>query len=305
MTIPEVSRVLSIGAGTMGKEIGIHCAAHGYDVVIYDISTESLKKAETAIPRVINKYVQMAIISSDAAEGAIKRILLTDEMKKAAESVDLLIESVPESPSLKKQVFSEFNTFCPPHTIFTTNTSTLLPSMFAESSGRPDRFCAFHFHLPIWLANVADIMPHPGTSEITISTLRSFAKSIGQIPLVLKKEKSGYIFNTMVSALIQSALSLAEREVATVEDIDRAWMGCMKMPVGPFGLMDMIGLETVWHISSFWAEETKDPQIKAIADFVKSYLDKGLVGMKGKKGFYTYPNPVFQDPGFLSGMDGS
>jgi 3-hydroxybutyryl-CoA dehydrogenase len=301
MKIPEIRRVLSVGAGTMGKEIGVHCAAYGYDVTIYDVAAESLKKVEAAVPKIIKKYASMNFIDPKDIDAAVKRVVFTDDPKKAAEGTDLLIESVTENPDLKREVFSRFNDLCPEQTIFTTNTSMLLPSMLSDATGRPDRFCAFHFHLPIWLSNVADIMPHPGTSARTTTLLASFAKSINQVPIVLKKEKSGYVFNTMLSAIIRSALSLAERDVASVEDVDRAWMGVMKTPIGPFGIMDMIGLDTVWHITSYWAEQTKSPEFTAISRFVKDYIDEGYVGMKGGRGFYTYPDPAFQKPGFLMG----
>jgi 3-hydroxybutyryl-CoA dehydrogenase len=201
---------------------------------------------------------------------------------------------------LKGRVFAELNTLCPPHTIFTTNTSTLLPSMFAAASGRPERLAALHFHLPVWDANVADVMAHPGTAPDVIDTLVAFARRVGQIPIVAGRESSGYVFNAMLSALNGAALELAAKGVAAVPDVDRAWMGIMKMPIGPFGIMDAVGLDTIWKIVDYWAGVSGDPQLRANADFVKGYIDQGHLGLKNGRGFYDYPNPAFKEADFLS-----
>ena len=134
----------------------------------------------------------------------------------AAAEADLVSESVPEDPALKGRVFAELHALCPPRTIFTTNTSTLLPSMFAAATGRPDRFLALHFHLPVWDANVADVMAHPGTAPEVVETVTGFARRIGQIPILSAKEQPGYVFNTMLNALLGAALELAAGGVAPV-----------------------------------------------------------------------------------------
>jgi len=121
--------------------------------------------------------------------------------------------------------------------------------------------------------------------------------------LTLRRENSGYIFNAMLSSLFSSALSLASRKIATIEDIDRSWMGVMHMAVGPFGIMDQVGLSTVWTITDYWAKKTGDVQAQANADFLKQYVDRGHVGFKTNKGFYLYPNPAHADPNFILAED--
>jgi 3-hydroxybutyryl-CoA dehydrogenase len=160
--------------------------------------------------------------------------------------------------------------------------------MFAKETGRPKQFAAFHFHMDVWEANVVDIMPHPGTSQATIRLLRAFAKSIGQIPIVLKKEHPAYVFNNMLNALLMAAGDLVVRDVASFEDIDRAWMGVTKMSIGPFGILDKVGLDLAWQISEMFAKLTGDPQHQARADFLKQYMDKGWLGVKSGRGFYKY-----------------
>jgi 3-hydroxybutyryl-CoA dehydrogenase len=112
----------------------------------------------------------------------------------------------------------------------------------------------------------------------------------------------GYVFNYMFTSLFESALTLAANDVAVVEDIDRVWMGIMRTLIGPFGLMDSVGLDTVWHVTSFWAKNTGEPQKIKNVEFIKKYVDRGELGQKTRKGFYTYPHPVFTSPDFLKGI---
>jgi 3-hydroxybutyryl-CoA dehydrogenase len=209
---------------------------------------------------------------------------------------------VPEDPDLKGRVFAEVNKHCPERTIFTTNTSMLVPSMFAQATGRPDKLAALHFH-DLRISNVVDVMPHPGTAPEVVELVRDFASSIGQIVIMLSRENNGYVFNTMLSSLFSSALTLASRNVASIEDIDRSWMGIMHMPIGPFGIMDQVGLNTVWTITDYWAKRTGDVQSQANADYVKQFVDHGHLGFKTGQGFYAYPGPAYQDAHFLSGDD--
>jgi 3-hydroxybutyryl-CoA dehydrogenase len=173
--------------------------------------------------------------------------------------------------------------------------------MFASATGRPDRFAALHFHGYVWVSNVVDIMPHPGTAPQTLDLLEAFAHRIGQIPIRLESENYGYVFNAMLNALLRTATSLAARQVTSYQNVDRAWMGVMKMPVGPFGILDTIGLETARDINQYWAERLNDPELQQNADFLKTYVDRGWLGVKTGRGFYTYPDPDYAQPGFIRG----
>jgi len=301
MKLEEVKKVLIIGAGTMGQQIGLQCAMHGYETVYYDLSRQILDKAMERVARLARWYESTGRIPAGGLEEVLARISSSADPKEAATDVDFVSESVPEDPELKAKVFAQFNELCPERTVFTTNTSMLVPSMFAEASGRPDRLCALHFH-DLRATTVVDVMPHEGTSPEVTELVRAFARSIGCIVIMLHRENNGYVFNTMLSSLFFSALTLASRGVASVEDIDRAWMGVTYMPMGPFGIMDQVGLSTVWTITDYWAKRTKDPQAQMNADFLKPYVERGDLGYKTGKGFYTYPNPAYQRQGFLDGV---
>lgn len=299
MKIEDIKRVLILGAGTMGQQIGLECAMHGYSVVYYDISQEILDKALRRIAKLGSWYASTGRLTEKDLSDALARISATPDPEKAAQDVDLISESVPEDPELKAKVFARFNELCPERTIFTTNTSMLLPSMFAEATGRPEKLVALHFH-DARSTNVVDLMPHSGTDPEVTQLVHDFAVSIGQIVINLRRESSGYVFNAMLSSLFTSALTLASRSVAAVEDIDRAWMGVTHMPMGPFGIMDQIGLSTVWTITDYWAKKTGDAQAQANAEFLKHYVDKGHLGFKTNRGFYSYPDPAYTHEKFLS-----
>ncbi len=297
--IEDVRRVAIVGAGTMGQQIGFQCAGHGYDVVLYDIDPAALESA----PGRIDAYAEMletgGVITSEIRAAAQARITVTADLETAARDADLLSEAVPEDPELKGRVLAEFNAACPPRTIFMTNTSTLVPSQFARASGRGDRLLALHFHLPVWINNLVDVMPHAGTSPAVTQLVLAFARRIGQVPIELQREHHGYVFNAMYGALNREAITLAQQGVASIEDIDRAWMHVTKAPVGPLGALDAVGLDTVWTITDYWARELKDEQLRANATFLRAYVDRGDLGVKCGRGFYTYPDPAYAQPGFV------
>jgi 3-hydroxybutyryl-CoA dehydrogenase len=301
VNLEDIRRVLVVGAGTMGQQIALQCAMHGYEMTVHDVAPKALETAAAKIKTYAEQLASQKRLSPDEAKAALARISFTTDPAEAARA-DLLSESVPEDPDLKAKLFAQFNQLCPPHTIFTTDTSTLVPSMYAEATGRPAQFAAFHFYQYVWDSNLVDIMPHPGTSPETIQLLYAFAKRIGQIPLVLEKEHPEYVVNAILGAINSTAIGLVENGIASPEDIDRAVMIALKMPVGPFAGLDIVGLDTIWHITQTKARMSGDPQAQAFADrFKRDYLDKGWLGVKSGRGFYTYPDPAYARPGFLTG----
>jgi 3-hydroxybutyryl-CoA dehydrogenase len=299
MQIEDVRRIAVVGAGTMGQQIAFQCAGHGYDVVVYDVDAAALEAASTRIDAYANGLEAGGVISSELRASARARITLTTDASAAAENADLLSEAVPEDPDLKGRVLAEFHAACPQRTIFMTNTSTLVPSQFAQATGRPDRLLALHFHLPVWVNNLVDVMPHAGTAREATELVLAFAGRIGQVPIELRREYNGYVFNSMYAALNRAAITLAQQEIASIEDIDRAWMHVTKAPIGPLGALDAVGLDTTWQITDYWARQLGDEQLHANATFLKAYVDRGDLGVKSGRGFYSYPNPSYAQPGFI------
>jgi 3-hydroxybutyryl-CoA dehydrogenase len=300
MKAEDIKRVLIVGGGTMGSQIALNFAIHGCDVVVYDIKEDALTRSLASIKRMAANLVRGQLVKLEGVEAAIGRITTTIIPEMAAADIDLISESTPEDPVLKGETFSLFHRLCPERTIFTTNTSTLLPSMFAAASGRPEKLLALHFH-DLRVTNIVDIMPHRGTDEKVVQVVRAFAERMGLAPIMMSKESNGYIFNAMYGALLSSALALAANQVSSCADIDRAWMGVTKMMIGPFGMMDSVGLDTVWKITDYWATRSGDKQQLLNAEFLKGYVERGELGQKSGKGFYSYPHPLFAEPGFVEG----
>jgi len=299
MKIEDIKRVLILGSGTMGVQMGIQSAMHGYDVRIFIRNPEKNDIVWDDIQKRTNWIVSEEVISREEADQMLKRIYTTNDPADAAKDVDLLSESVPEIVSLKRELFERFNKLCPKHTIFTTNTSMLLPSWLAKSTGRPERFLALHTNNPIFLTKTADIMGHPGTAKEVLSLIIEFSRRIGLKPIVLDKEHPGYITNALLLALINKALELVVNGIATPQQVDKSWMSTMKMRIGIFGIMDSIGLDVGLGLRKQHALKTGDKQAMAIYEYLKtSFVDKGHLGVKTGQGFYKYPNPEYENPDF-------
>lgn len=289
----KINKICILGAGTLGSRVALQSAISGYHVSVYDIHQKSLDFSLKTMEKILRQLEKAGELSEEAGEMALKRITFTMDPLEAVEDADFINESVTENPELKKKVWKQFGEIAPERTIFTTNTSYLLPSMFAKDSGRPAKFCAFHFH-DVFYSRVVDIMPHPGTDPDLIPLLEVLGRKLNQVPVLVKKENPGYIFNTMLMALIGAAGKLKTRDVAEIEDIDKSWMVNFHMPMGPFGILDSIGLETAWHVT----HNMPDAASQAFAKLLKTYIDQGKLGEKTGEGFYKYPNPSYRDPNF-------
>jgi 3-hydroxybutyryl-CoA dehydrogenase len=299
MKVDDIRKILVVGTGFMGQKIALQCARFGYEVVAYDPVASSLENAQVKIPAFAAELVAQQKMTPEESKAALSRIRYTSRPEDGADA-DLLSESVIEDPDLKAKVFAQFNQVCQPKTIFTTNTSTLLPSMYAEATGRPARFAALHFY-GVFDHQLVDVMPHPGTAPEIVELLAAFAKRIKQVPLVLKKEYPGYVANTIWGAMNTAAFKVAiVDKVASIEDVDRAVMLHLGMPCGPFGFNDHIGLDTIWHVMQSNAKISGDAAVQQVADEIKrEYIDKGWLGVKSGRGFYTYPDPAYLRPDFL------
>ena len=295
--LTDIKNVLILGSGTLGLRIGLQAAISGFNTTIYDIHEETFIAAKKIQHSILKNLLERNILTDLEAEAAKSRITFTTDAVKAAADADFVSESVVEDLAIKKKVWAQFATLCPAHTVFTTNTSYLMPSLFATETGRPSQFCAFHFH-DVFFANVVDVMPNPLTAQWVVDLLMEMGIRLNQTPVFVKKESPGYIFNAMLIALIGAAGALVTYDIASIEDVDRSWMGNFKMDRGPFGILDVIGLETVWHVTN----SLSDTKSKKFASLLKTYVDAGKLGIKTGEGFYKYPNPAFQQNDFVAGI---
>jgi 3-hydroxyacyl-CoA dehydrogenase len=297
----NIRKVLVVGSGTLGQQIGFQCAMHGFETTMYDLRQESVDSCRASHRQYAQLFRDQRGKTVEETDAALARISYTTDLAEAGRDADLVSESVPENPEIKRQVYAALNKCCPAKTIFTTNSSTLLPSQIADATGRPERFLALHFANEIWLRNIGEVMGHAGTAPEMIELVLTFAKAIGMIPIRLDKEQSGYVINSLSVPWLMAAQALVTNGVALPEDVDRTWMICTKMDMGPFGFLDMIGLETAYNVASYWGEVNKDEQLKKNATYIRThFVDTKRLGMKTGQGYYKYPDPAYRQPGFLS-----
>jgi 3-hydroxybutyryl-CoA dehydrogenase len=242
--------------------------------------------------------VDSGYCSRDDFERARGRISIAADLTQATANADLVSESVFEDLGLKRELHRQLDEVCPPATLLTTNSSALMVSEIEDVVARGARFAALHSHLG---ALLFDIVGGPRTSPETIDVLRRYVLSLGGTPLVLKKEHPGYVFNAMNGPVLAMALRLALEDRATKEEVDRAWMSARQAPMGPFGMMDLFGLDLML---DSWRRPSASPSREAlrarVLPFLTGYVEAGKLGLKTGQGFYDYPAPAFQAPTFLA-----
>ncbi|SKA95867.1 3-hydroxyacyl-CoA dehydrogenase [Sporosarcina newyorkensis] len=298
----EYKNITVAGSGVLGSQIAYQTAFHGFNVSVYDINDEALNVAKERINKLKDVYKADLNATDAVVDSAFKRISFNSDLAKAVKNADLVIEAIPEVVSIKTDFYEKLGQVAPEKTVFATNSSTLLPSQFAEATGRPGKFLALHFANEIWKNNTAEVMKHPGTDESVFNEVIEFAKAIGMVALPLHKEQPGYILNSLLVPFLDAAQTLLAREVADVETIDKTWMIGTGAPLGPFAILDIVGVTTAYHIVSAKAQATGNPEAQKVADLMKeNYIDKGKLGRETGEGFYKYPNPAFAQPDFLKG----
>ncbi|CAM3216961.1 3-hydroxyacyl-CoA dehydrogenase [Paenibacillus lupini] len=289
------------GSGVLGSQIAFQTAYKGFHVTVYDINDEALAKAKERMAELKSHYVADLQASEADLKAAYDRITYNSDLAQAVANADLIIEAIPEVVSIKTDFYKKLSQLAPAKMIFATNSSTLLPSQFAEATGRPGQFLALHFANEIWKNNTAEIMKHPGTDNQVFEDVVAFAKAIGMVALPLQKEQPGYILNSLLVPLLEAAQQLLVREIADVETIDKTWMVATGAPLGPFAILDVVGINTAYNIGLAKAKATGNEEFERIAELLKSeYIDKGKLGRATGEGFYKYPDPSFLKPDFKS-----
>jgi len=288
------------GTGVLGSQIAFQTAYKGFYVNVHDVSEEVLGHARERLAKLKENYKKDLGETQQAVDEALNRISFYTNLAQAVADADLVIEAIPEVAQIKTAFYKELGKVAPEKTIFATNSSTLLPSQFAEATGRPDKFLALHFANSIWKNNTAEVMKHPGTGEMVFLDVIEFAETIGMVALPLHKEQPGYILNSLLIPFLEAAQMLLLNEVADMETIDKTWMIGTGAPEGPFAILDTVGIATAYNITLAKANATGKPELEKLASLLKTqYLDKGKLGRATGQGFYTYPNPSFASPDFI------
>lgn len=312
-----MKNIVIMGGGVLGSQIAFQTAFCDYNVTVWLRSEGSIERTKAKLELVKNSYIDAinlmampegksfnnwcrGIADADnfnkdelinKVMGLSDKIKLELDMKKALEDADLVIESMAEDFEAKKDLYLKMAPLLPEKTIVVTNSSTMLPSKLAKYTGRPDKFLALHFANSIWKNNTAEVMMHPKTEEKYFNEVMEFAKSIRMIALPLKKEKSGYLLNSMLIPLLFSGMDLYVNGVSDFESIDKAWLLGTGAPKGPFQILDTVGLETAYNIVEMYLKIPSflaPYNFKGMAKVLKEYIDAGKLGKASGEGFYKY-----------------
>jgi 3-hydroxyacyl-CoA dehydrogenase len=296
----QIKNVTVFGSGVLGAQIAFQTAYHGYNVTLYDINHELLEKAKVKFGEFKELYQQDLNAVLADLDAAVLRISVTTDLAASVIDADLTIEAIPENIQLKKKFYTKLGTVAPAKTIFCTNSSTLLPSQFAVETGRPERFLALHFANNLWKNNVAEIMGHAGTDPEIFNEIVQFAKTINMVTIPIYKEQPGYVMNSLLVPWLIAGLDLYRNGIADAASIDKTWMKSLGADLGPMAMADMVGMNTAYNVTRSFAELTGDDLWKQRNDFIKeNFIDKNKLGIATGEGFYSYPNPAYQDSDFL------
>ena len=293
----DIEQVTVAGGGVLGSQIAYQCAFKGKNVTVYDIGDEAVAAAKERVEALRTAYKRDIQATDEQFDAGLGRMSFTTDLGEAAKNADLVIEAIPEKPSIKHDFYQSLAKLAPEDTIFASNSSTYVPSTFAADTGRPDKFLNLHFANQIWLMNTAEIMGTDQTDPDIYNRIVSFARQIGMVPIQLHKEQPGYVLNTLLMPLMGAAGMLWAHDVADPQTIDKTWMIATGAPKGPFGFYDMVGLRTAYNI--LCQRQGDNPQAKPLLDKLKAMIDQGKLGEETGQGFYQYPDPDYQDPGFL------
>lgn len=281
-------RNLSIlGSGTMGRGIAYLSAVSGFDTVLFDVDPAALDAAKASIDSTLRKGVEKGRITGELAKEAIDRVQLIPELEPAVSGSDLIIEAVPESFDLKKDLFAQADLFCGPETILASNTSSLSISKLASTVERRDRFVGMHFFNPPHVMKLIEIVRGERTSDDTVEQVRVVAERMGKTPIVVR-DTPGFATSRLGVAIGLEAIRMLEEGVASAEDIDRAMELGYNHPMGPLRLTDLVGLDVRLGIAEYLAsalgERFQPPQL------LRDLVAQGKLGKKTGEGFYRWPS---------------
>jgi 3-hydroxybutyryl-CoA dehydrogenase len=282
---PQISTIAVLGAGTMGRGIAHVAAQAGYETYLYDTSAEALKKAEASIHRNLDKGVELKKLAADVAELAKRSLHLHSNLSEALEKADLVIESVPETMTLKIEAFHAAALHAPKHALFASNTSALSITEMAAASGRPERFAGMHFFNPVHVMKLIELIRGLATSQETIDAMRAVGVRMGK-EIVVVNEAPGFVTSRINALIGNEAFRMLQEGVASAEDIDKALKLGLNHPMGPFEMVDLVGLDVRLSILEFLHRTLGDTYRPN--QILVQHVRAGRLGRKVGRGVYTY-----------------
>lgn len=280
-----VRRVGVLGCGLMGSGIAQVCAQAGYRTVVREVDQAAVDAGLGRIARFLDNGVTRNKLTAEARDATMERLSGTTSVDALAEC-DLIIEAIVENVDAKRAVFSEVEVVVGPDAVFCSNTSSVCITELAAATRRPDKFAGMHFFSPVPIMNLVEVIRGLSTTDETYQRVFDFAGSLGKQP-VTAPDRPGFIVNRLLIPYLLSAIRALESGCGTVEDVDTAMtLGCGH-PMGPFTLLDFVGLDTTYYIANIMYEEFRDPAY-ASPPLLKRMVLAGRLGRKSGHGFYKY-----------------
>ena len=291
----QIEKVGVLGGGLMGSGIAQVSAMAGFETIVREVSNPIIEKSRGGIEKVLAKGIEKGKVTADQRDAALKHLQFTTDLAQLA-SCDIVIEAVVEDLEMKNAMWKDLNEICPQETIFASNTSSLTIAAMAAACGRPERMLGLHFFNPVPLMKLVEVVRTITTSDDTVETAFEFVRKLGKEP-VRAKDNSGFIVNLLLIPYMVDAINALEANVASVEDIDKAMQLGAGYPMGPFTLLDFVGLDTTYKIAEIMFNEYREKRY-APPPLLKRMVIAGMYGRKSGKGFYDYS----QDPPKVSSL---
>jgi 3-hydroxybutyryl-CoA dehydrogenase len=281
----KIKKVGVLGGGLMGSGIAQVSAAAGFPTIVREVSEALCTKSRQAIEKTLAKGIERGKVTEAERDATLKNLRFVTELKELADS-DLLIEAVVEDLEVKNTLWSQLDKIVGPDAIFASNTSSLTIIAMATASGRPDRLLGMHFFNPVPLMKLVEVVRTITTSEETEQRAMEFVRALGKDP-IRAKDSSGFVVNLLLIPYMVDAIKALESNVASVEDIDKGMQLGAGHPMGPFTLLDFVGLDTVYKIAEIMFTEYRESRY-APPPLLKRMVLAGMLGKKSGKGFYDY-----------------
>jgi 3-hydroxybutyryl-CoA dehydrogenase len=281
----SIERVGIIGSGIMGSGVAEVAAAAGYTVVLRSRRADSAEAMLAGLAKSLGKQVEKGKRTQEEADAISSRVSATTHLGDLVDA-DLVLESVVEDLAVKKALFAELDTVCKPGAILATNTSTLPVVEMAMATGRPDLVCGIHFFNPAPVMALVEVVRPVTATDATVTAALEFVAACGKDPVEVK-DQAGFVVNALLFPYLNNAVRLLEQGVATKEGIDAAMKGGCGFPMGPFALLDLVGLDTSVAILDALYDEFRDPNYAAVP-LLRRMVTSGQLGRKASRGFYDY-----------------
>jgi 3-hydroxybutyryl-CoA dehydrogenase len=283
--VKRIGRVGVLGGGLMGSGIAQVSALAGCNTVMREVSDGLCEKALASIRKSLEKGIEKGKVTPEARDSALANLTCTTEVARLSES-EIVIEAVSEDLDLKNTLWKELNSVCPPETIFASNTSSLTIAAMAAACGRPDRMLGLHFFNPVPQMKLVEVIRTITTSDETMDTAFAFVQQLGKEP-IRAKDNSGFVVNLLLVPYMLDAIRALEAGIASVEDIDKGMQLGAGHPMGPFALLDFVGLDTTYKIAEIMFDEYREKRY-APPPLLKRMVTAGMFGRKSGHGFYDY-----------------